>query len=81
MDNKTVKIVTIESQKKRKRNRENSTEILKSRGVEFSSHNKGAHLIVTSRYGLVDFWPGTGKFIVRKSGEKGRGVFNLLKMC
>lgn len=39
-----------------------------------------SHLIVTgSGWELVDFWPGTGKWIARDTKRKGRGVFNLLK--
>jgi len=31
------------------------------------------------RVGVYDFWPSTGLFINRKTGQRGRGVFNLLK--
>lgn len=64
------------------RNRKGSAEILRGRGIEFSEHNRGAHLIIFfTNIGFVDFWPGTGKFIVRESGRCGRGVRNLLKLC
>jgi hypothetical protein len=69
------------SQEKRANNRQSSAEILKNKGVEFESKNLGAHLIVTGKKGLIDFWPGTGKFIPRNGGRNGRGVFNLLKLC
>jgi len=37
-------------------------------------------LIVTGvGWELIDFWPGTGKWIARDTKLKGRGVFNLLK--
>ena len=58
---------------KRTSNRESSAEILKENGIDFVSHNGGAHLVVN---GSIDFWPGTGKFMVRTNGGKGRGVFN-----
>ena len=53
-----------------------STQILTERGIPFTSHNNGVHLVVDSCF---DFWPSTGKWIERETGKKGRGVFNLLK--
>ena len=70
-----------QSQEKRAKNRERSAQLLIDRGVEFETKNDGAHLIVKTKYGPVDFWPGTGKFIPRPAGRSGRGVFNLLKLC
>lgn len=68
-----------ESQLRRSENREGSAKILSDHGVQFESKNMGAHLIVKHGEQVVDFWPGTGKFICRASGKHGRGVFNLLK--
>jgi len=70
-----------QSMKKRKANRENSQDILEERNIKFISKNEGAHLIVTGKEGLIDFWPGTGLFITRKGSKQGRGVFNLIKLC
>ena len=68
------------SQERRAGNRESSPKLLEQAGVEFQSSNNGAHLIVTgSSWELIDFWPGTGKWIARETKHKGRGVFNLLK--
>ncbi len=67
------------SQIKRGNNREQSAQILKNAGISFESKNFGAHLIVTHNGKTVDFWPGTGKFIVR-GGTTGRGVYNLLRL-
>ena len=53
-----------------------SARILREHDVGFVARNGGAHLWVR---GTVDFWPGTGKWIVRKTNEKGRGVFGLLR--
>lgn len=50
------------SQEKRAGNREASAELLRAAGIEFVSKNEGAHLIVEGR---IDFWPGTGRWIVR----------------
>lgn len=66
-------------QAKRASNREVAVQVLFENDIPFESKNGGAHLIVTGKDGLVDFWPGTGKFIVR-GGKTGRGVFTLLKL-
>lgn len=64
------------SQEKRANNRDGSKKILEGAGINFESKNFGAHLIVEN---IIDFWPGTGKFIDRRNKFKGRGVRNLLK--
>lgn len=71
----------VASQEKRATNREASTRLLTERGIKFTEHNHGAHLIVA---GAWNFWPGTGRFEQRKGtagGKKieGRGVLNLLR--
>ena len=68
------------SASKRPNNREASAEILREAGVKFTSKNDGIHLIVEGKVCLIDFWPGTGKFITRL-GKKGRGVISLLAHC
>jgi len=69
-----------ESVDKRANNRRRSADLLAEKGICFTSKNDGAHLIVTGRDYLIDFWPGTGKFIAR-NGKRGRGVFNVIKLC
>lgn len=69
-----------ESIERRAANRESSAQILDRCGVSFESKNSGAHLIVTHGERVADFWPGTGKYIPRKFGRPGRGVFNLMKV-
>lgn len=64
------------SRAKKKRNQCQSDMILQSHDIQFESHNDGLHLVVS---GSFDFWPSTGKFIDRKTGKSGRGIFNLLK--
>lgn len=66
---------------KRAANREKSAEILRLRGINFKSKNNGVHLVVYGLREVIDFWPGTGKYVVRGSGVTGRGVRNLLKLC
>lgn len=66
-------------QYKRARNRASSTALLEDAGLDFESKNDGAHLVVRSSRGyVVDFWPGTGLWIVRGEGARRRGVRNLL---
>lgn len=70
------------SQKKRAANRADSAALLTRAGVPFTSHNNGAHLIVTieatNRH--IDFWPGTGLWMARRSEAKGRGVKSLIAL-
>lgn len=61
-------------QEKRAVNRDSSAEVLRAKGVDFTTNNEGFADNLT-----VDFWPGTGKWIVRGGKKAGRGVFNLLK--
>lgn len=63
------------SQEKRAENRRLSPLLLTEKGFSFVSRNNGAHLIVEDK---VDFWPGTGQWIVRQDGFAGRGVKNLI---
>jgi hypothetical protein len=53
------------SKSRRQSNRDNAPAILKEAGIEFSSHNDGAHLIVSGKTESFDFWPGTGRWRVR----------------
>lgn len=64
---------------KKASNLASSTDLLRERGVDFEQKNDGVHLIVSGAGKVVDFWPSTGKFIVR-GGRTGRGVFNLLRI-
>lgn len=59
--------------------RSNAPAVLAQAGVGFSSHNGGAHLIVTGTQGFIDFWPGTEKWQDRETGQKGFGLNALLK--
>lgn len=66
-------------QEKRADNRENSAAILSRAGIVFESKNIGAHLIVLAGPRTVDFWPGTGLWIVRGYKTQGRGVRKLVE--
>ncbi len=67
------------SQTKRANNRANSATALREANICYETKNGGAHLIVKHDGVVVDFWPGTGKWIVR-GGKTGRGVFKLLDL-
>jgi len=66
------------SQQKRAANRAAAPNLLTQAGVQFTSNNLGAHLVVVAGAFVVDFWPGTGLWIVRGAAARRRGVFGLL---
>lgn len=61
----------------RTQRRENAPDQLRAKGIVFTEHNNGAHLILDTEMGFVDFWPGTTKWKFR-SGESGYGLAKLL---
>ncbi len=63
-----------ENKKKKVLNHKNSIKILEGKGIYFTKLSEYHY-----RVGEYDFWPSTGKFLNRKTGTTGRGVFNLLK--
>jgi hypothetical protein len=69
------------SKKKRASNRENARRMLLKSGLTFQTKNNGAHLVVHGAAGIIDFWPGTGKYISRDGIHKGRGLRHVLKLC
>ena len=72
------KIRNEESKKKRASNRQQGPKFLEKADILFISKNDGAHLIVEGNDCFIDFWPGTGTWIVR-TGKRGFGVRNLVK--
>ena len=69
------------SQEKRARNRERGAERLETEGIAHETKNDGAHLIVSHCGIIVDYWPGTGLWRVRSSGESQRGIGSLVARC
>lgn len=69
-----------ESKARRAGYRAHAANRLDELGIPYTSHNEGAHLVVRGNNGLIDYWPGTGKFIAR-NGKKGRGLQGVLKLC
>lgn len=72
-----------ESQARRARHRENAPDILRRCGVQFEARNGGVHLLIETEGRRVDFWPGTGRWIMRgdRGGHalRGFGIFALLR--
>lgn len=72
-------------QAKRAGNRNSSAKMLSDAGINYEAKNGGAHLIVSCQDGIIDFWPGTGKFITRqwKGGYSitGRGVRRVIGLA
>jgi hypothetical protein len=73
--------VRAAGQVKRASNRAQSPGCLRDAGFAFEVKNDGAHLLVHGPAGLIDFWPGTGLWIVRGTSWRGHGVFKLIKFC
>ncbi len=69
-------------QAKRADNRKSSPELLQEASIQYTTKNGGAHLIVRTDGGhVVDFWPGTGLWIMRGSTQRHGGVRKLIKFC
>ena len=65
----------------RTQRRENAPELLKDANIPFTEHNNGAHLILDTHLGFIDFWPGTTKWKTRTFPEQsGYGLTKLLQL-
>jgi hypothetical protein len=66
-----------DSQEKRRRNEVESIAVLRRCGIRFDLLSaESSHY----RVGRFNFWPTTGKFYDPQTGEKGRGVLNLINL-
>ena len=75
----TYKAMREHSQEKRAKNREFAINYLLDNDVDFGTRNGGVHLMVECGVsGIIDFWPGTGKWIER-GGKTGRGIKTMVK--
>jgi len=63
--------------KKRWHNDRSSRQILDERHIEYEILDAG---LSHYRVGDFNFWGTTGKFYNQKTGQKGRGIFNLLRI-
>ncbi|ENI4487205.1 hypothetical protein ABXZ88_003077 [Vibrio fluvialis] len=66
---------------KKRKNQSSSAAMLNSNGIEYKSNNGGNHLVVTGAGLVIDFWPSTGKFIIRGDKRHFRGVRLLIKIA
>ena len=69
-----------EAKKRKASHMKTSPEMLDSNGIEYEVKNNGIHLIVRHNGKVADFWPSTGKFSVRGSGQYFRGVKMLIRV-
>lgn len=65
-----------EREKRKASNYLNGIKILEDYKVSYEQQKNRLHLVVEEQ---IDYWPSTGKYIIRKTKKKGRGIFNLLK--
>jgi len=72
------KIIKEKKKEKKLSNIEHSTMMLIDKGYDVDIRNNGVHLIVDWNDKTVDFWPSTGKWMVR-GGKTSRGVKGLIK--
>ena len=68
----------LEQQEKRRQNRIQSAKMLREAGIDFESNNAGAHLVIRSGKEIINFWPGTGLWVVQWTLKQRRGVHNLI---
>jgi hypothetical protein len=66
-----------DGQAKRRRNEEMSIALLSESGIKYEVLSKDS---CHYRVGRFSFWPTTGKYYDPKTGEKGRGVFKLIRI-
>lgn len=65
-----------ERREKKQDNERKSLSLLKEGGYEVKTLNAGISHYRVEGY---DFWPTTGKFYNQSTGDKGRGVFDLIR--
>jgi len=72
--------VRLDSKNRRAAHRKNAPHLLIKYKINFTSKNNGAHLIIQKDefLNIIDFWPGTGKWIDRETHKASRGIKNLI---
>ena len=68
------------SKTQRELNRNNALKVLQENDINFLTKNNGAHLIVSNSDNteIIDYWPGTGKWISRGTCKKHHGLKELV---
>jgi len=74
----TFKIIKEQNKVKKQSNLDYSTALLLETKFSVSINNGGVHLVVANNGVIVDFWPSTGKWIIR-GGITSRGVNGLIR--
>lgn len=64
------------SQEKKKNNQHSSLQILNSKNIPYKLLSAAS---CHYKVGDYNYWPTTGKFYNQKTGERGRGVYKLIK--
>ena len=72
-----------QDQVERRERRTDAPVLLEREGINFTRHNHvvdgtSSHYVLTHHGLVADFWPGRGKWRVRSTGERGRGVVKLV---
>lgn len=75
-DSEMWRLHRLQSKYKKQTNEEKSLQILLDKGICYKILNTS---VSHYRVGDYDFWPTTGKFYNQKTGERGRGVYNLIR--
>ena len=73
----TYELIKKVSREKKLSNKEFSTVLLDKMGIDYESKNNGIHLIVFNDLETIDFYPSTGRWLVR-GGKTSRGVMKML---
>lgn len=63
-----------DSEQRKDRNQANGIKTIASMGYEYELKNFNNHVVVKHKGVTVDYWPSTGKWIVRKKDKSGRGI-------
>lgn len=75
----TFKEIRKNKQQKRIKNKEHSTKTIQRLNVPYELKNDGLHIIITLPKLTIDFWPSTGKWIVRNKPIQSRGIRKLMQ--
>lgn len=71
-----------QKQEERAKRRAADLMLLAEEGINLASiNNDGAHIIVNHGGRVIDYWPGTGLWIDRKTQKRRRGARQLINYC
>lgn len=64
-DNDQYEVLRDLSKTRRAKNRIHGAQMLRANKIDFESLNNGAHLRITQNHVIIDYWPGTGRWVVQ----------------